>query len=71
MGGEKCFLVGLGTLGRGSPPHGRGKAIIYNFYMAFDRITPAWAGKRELSAVILPPCEDHPRMGGEKPLAGP
>ena len=30
------------------------------------RITPAWAGKRLVSAAHLMVYKDHPRVGGEK-----
>ena len=31
-----------------------------------DRITPAWAGKRNTSATATVTVKDHPRVGGEK-----
>ena len=66
VGGEK---VGLrreaGTL-EGSPPRGRGKALVSTYPRKNKRITPAWAGKRR---PLSGPCAaqwDHPRVGGEK-----
>ena len=68
MGGEKHR--GLHYLGckQGSPPRGRGKDRSKGAAVREYGITPAWAGK---SALFSPPFdnpEDHPRVGGEKPL---
>lgn len=35
------------------------------------RITPAWAGKRIIVAGFVTHREDHPRVGGEKPIVIP
>ena len=68
MGGEKVFPSGLPAQKRGSPPRGRGKADfprLLNFGLG---ITPAWAGKSINHTEIRFRTEDHPRVGGEKPL---
>ena len=50
----------------GSPPHVRGKAIVFvDEYLAI-RITPACAGKSKSTFIGQSPAEDHPRMCGEK-----
>ena len=50
----------------GSPPHARGKANNQHYRNAFDRITPAYAGKRWTWAAIWSTPQDHPRIRGEK-----
>ena len=66
MCGEKAktrlFLNGY----TGSPPHVRGKANIRINTASEVRITPACAGKREVTITGLLKCADHPRMCGEK-----
>ena len=69
MGGEKVQVLELWAVHQGSPPHGRGKAPMKNLKLFHKRITPAWAGKRQLQHVRNPQPGDHPRMGGEKPVA--
>ena len=70
MGGEK-LLFQLGVLyPLGSPPHGRGKVVLYCKCLSKLRITPAWAGKRYRPPSLYSGTRDHPRMGGEK-LAPP
>ena len=50
----------------GSPPPMRGKVQQYYLHEAYDRITPAYAGKSNdvRSRQIFP--WDHPRLCGEK-----
>ena len=54
---------------QGSPPHGRGKDAEFVVTVAGGGITPAWAGKSRTSTGSCHFWEDHPRMGGEKPVA--
>ena len=68
MGGEKHGSDSWSGVCQGSPPHGRGKAPRPYPVRCSRRITPAWAGKSEVSKYAAKPGEDHPRMGGEKPL---
>ena len=66
MGGEKLTPCGKANCGPGSPPRGRGKALLLLDAGVVVGITPAWAGK---SMPWLRPGAahgDHPRMGGEK-----
>ena len=66
MGGEKPAFRQVYGLLIGSPPHGRGKAVVNVVTGAFPGITPAWAGKSKSSYFSCFPLKDHPRMGGEK-----
>ena len=66
MGGEKLEKTRPDIYPEGSPPHGRGKVIKHLVQQLHGRITPAWAGKRELLKWPLDRLKDHPRMGGEK-----
>ena len=51
----------------GSPPPMRGKAgFAYNID-AINRITPAYAGKSQVTQQYYMHEEDHPRLCGEKP----
>ena len=45
----------------------RGKVYMSRYYLQTVRITPAYAGKRQVRCSYLPSCEDHPRLCGEKP----
>ena len=54
----------------GSPPPMRGKATIVIFFLPHFRITPAYAGKRWIFSQSLPYIQDHPRLCGEKRIAG-
>ncbi len=70
MGGEKLSLtIGLMTM-MGSPPRGRGKGFSAAHGNALRRITPAWAGKSEGFRGTVQSQQDHPRVGGEKKIAG-
>ena len=66
VGGEKLgfFLVCQPLIG--SPPRGRGKEQVALLESRGLGITPAWAGKSEVSKYAAKPGEDHPRVGGEK-----
>ena len=56
-----CMLIQLG-----SPPPMRGKVPTNLAAQLFDRITPAYAGKRAATTASQPPEGDHPRLCGEK-----
>ena len=47
----------------------RGKVVWQFFQCVFDRITPAYAGKRECGYYIVLSDRDHPRLCGEKDSA--
>ena len=66
MGGEKVWRSFWFAPARGSPPRGRGKAILVVQSSRCLRITPAWAGKSAKPAVSKLASKDHPRVGGEK-----
>ena len=71
MGGEKHNVFTLGSLVQGSPPHGRGKGNRHSVPSGFTGITPAWAGKSGRIQEPFHPYQDHPRVGGEKPIVIP
>ena len=50
----------------GSPPRMRGKVVVSRNLCLFSGITPAYAGKSEVSKYASKPAEDHPRVCGEK-----
>lgn len=50
----------------GSPPRGRGKALVLHSLCIVYRITPAWAGKILADNLSIQGHKDHPRAGGEK-----
>ena len=66
MGGEKSAKSSAEPCEKGSPPHGRGKVDRVSQSSKPERITPAWAGKRQQPLLLHPLFWDHPRMGGEK-----
>ena len=66
MGGEKPFDNPKIDNCEGSPPRGRGKAYIFSTFWGVERITPAWAGKRDGQDTPGAVAWDHPRVGGEK-----
>ena len=45
MRGEKALFLLSGQSSGGSPPHARGKGVIFHFPLTLFRITPACAGK--------------------------
>ena len=69
VGGEKILLRRRGRRALGSPPRGRGKEAGCFAAAIAGGITPAWAGKRPLSACQPFFAGDHPRVGGEKALS--
>ena len=66
VGGEKGGGNPFPRVGTGSPPRGRGKGCTFSDGLFSVGITPAWAGKSLLIAVIVTYTQDHPRVGGEK-----
>ena len=66
MGGEKWPFGDIHGLVRGSPPRGRGKAAVDDYWCVKVGITPAWAGKRSTTQILRYLYGDHPRVGGEK-----
>ena len=66
--GEKQYPEYQTMAELGSPPHMRGKALLIVKTAVHERITPAHAGKRTLSASSTSCCWDHPRTCGEKGL---
>lgn len=68
VGGEKISMSSTVFFWQGSPPHGRGKDAEFVVTVAGGGITPAWAGKSRTSTGSCHFWEDHPRMGGEKPV---
>ena len=44
----------------------RGKVVYQRIVLDDTRITPAYAGKSVLGSSFITPCEDHPRLCGEK-----
>ena len=66
VGGEKGVHLAVQLDQSGSPPRGRGKDSILAGVGLTKRITPAWAGKSPVCALIGRSRWDHPRVGGEK-----
>ena len=66
VGGEKLIKKRHSAQRQGSPPRGRGKVDRQPEAGHKTGITPAWAGKSEVSKYAAKPGEDHPRVGGEK-----
>ena len=66
VGGEKGSRYREQVRALGSPPRGRGKALLAECRHGVVGITPAWAGKRPQTAHRVKPQQDHPRVGGEK-----
>ena len=64
--GEKAAAWRKIKMEVGSPPPMRGKAASKMDINFFFRITPAYAGKREVPAVPFLFFRDHPRLCGEK-----
>ena len=65
--GEKQVKAAPLTGAAGSPPRMRGKVEQKSTLFAKNGITPAYAGKSEVSKYASKPAEDHPRVCGEKP----
>ena len=66
--GEKVAAFADGSRLLGSPPPMRGEAPPCLPLRAYDRITPAYAGRSLIAMVVFSLQEDHPRLCGEKPL---
>ena len=64
--GEKVSLISFIPLITGSPPLTRGKGLLKPQTKREARITPAYAGKSFVSAIVEVPRGDHPRLRGEK-----
>ena len=64
--GEKCLLEKHKALGKGSPPHTRGKGELTKQAQRRHGITPAYAGKSQFSGGEPVSVRDHPRIRGEK-----
>ena len=64
--GEKWCGGGLCDGHPGSPPHMRGKVLVYTLCIDLLRITPAHAGKRKGTQDGAIRLRDHPRTCGEK-----
>ena len=68
MCGEKFWCPLIAVLYIGSPPRVRGKGGKSHRSGHTGGITPACAGKSELSRCRVRLAEDHPRVCGEKLL---
>ena len=66
VGGEKSLDKASYALNKGSPPRGRGKENPHRVTSPVGGITPAWAGKSQLTTLRTWSPRDHPRVGGEK-----
>ena len=66
--GEKALIVRICMATGGSPPRMRGKANRQTSEKWYNRITPAYAGKRLDNGGVMGTIRDHPRVCGEKGL---
>ena len=66
--GEKLYLVCPAMITLGSPPPMRGKGFAAGVLMPACGITPAYAGKSDVTVLQNGIAEDHPRLCGEKLL---
>ena len=64
--GEKVLRFRKSHFQKGSPPPMRGKGFIFAVRVKRQRITPAYAGKRDSAAFDAAGKWDHPRLCGEK-----
>ena len=69
VGGEKEIHKKFTSFRLGSPPRGRGKGGFPCLAVLHPGITPAWAGKSYRVFRCGHSYEDHPRVGGEKPVS--
>ena len=67
--GEKAIQDRTTERVRGSPPPMRGKVLQSRRRYAFQRITPAYAGKSVLCSTQDVQRRDHPRLCGEKDIS--
>ena len=65
MRGEDMNCLALSSMGRGSPPHARGRRVRRRADADGEGITPACAGKTSVSTFRILDVTDHPRMRGE------
>ena len=65
MRGEDTNVELMNTYDVGSPPHARGRLDVVALAAAFNRITPACAGKTSTTRKLERRYWDHPRMRGE------
>ena len=68
--GEKPLYISRYMACAGSPPRVRGKVSTAFWNPSSVGITPACAGKRKSCPRLKAACRDHPRVCGEKFLAG-
>ena len=64
--GEKVHAARCFDLNTGSPPPMRGKVFLAPLVLSVFRITPAYAGKRQIRQPQRFSGRDHPRLCGEK-----
>ena len=64
--GEKTGAFRSDRKGGGSPPPMRGKVKLASSPVPIARITPAYAGKRQIVLQTRTAEQDHPRLCGEK-----
>ena len=64
--GEKFYKSGNICGAWGSPPPMRGKGDGMQYEIWYNRITPAYAGKRVKKSAMQSAGQDHPRLCGEK-----
>ena len=69
--GEKQRTLAVDNEPQGSPPHMRGKGKAAGLVREADRITPAYAGKRQSTGCKAENRRDHPRVCGEKGMRSP
>ena len=67
--GENSLQEILSCIKPGSPPRMRGKPVSLSLPLQNDRITPADAGKTQLTNGHIKQCWDHPRGFGENTFA--
>ena len=68
--GEKQRLISTCGRYKGSPPPMRGKVTVSSSSRVMMGITPAYAGKRDMLKLLREKRGDHPRLCGEKAVAG-
>ena len=66
--GEESSSRAVVSTSQGSPPRARGREMNKDEIQISQRITPACAGKRQLSPVFRTRYQDHPRVRGEERL---
>ena len=66
VGGEESIFPNSWPWTAGLPPRGRGRVASCTISATLSRITPAWAGKRDLHSRRMGMRMDYPRVGGEE-----